>query len=54
MNAGKLGFYVSHRMYNCYGLQNVKADFFWITRYGKKTVYACDLCIMLTTQQEVM
>ncbi|SFI28421.1 MULTISPECIES: GH25 family lysozyme [unclassified Bacillus (in: firmicutes)] len=39
----KVGFYVSHHMYSSYGLQNVKADFLWIPRYGAKPVYACDL-----------
>lgn len=30
----KVGFYVSHHMYNMYDLRNVKADFLWIPRYG--------------------
>ncbi|WP_242476411.1 BppU family phage baseplate upper protein [Bacillus cereus] len=38
------GFYVSHHMYNQYGLNKVKADFLWIPRYGSnKPAYACDL-----------
>ncbi|PFS09605.1 N-acetylmuramoyl-L-alanine amidase [Bacillus cereus] len=40
----KVGFYVSHHMYNQYGLNKVKADFLWIPRYGSnKPAYACDL-----------
>ncbi|SFI27218.1 GH25 family lysozyme [Bacillus sp. 103mf] len=39
----KVGFYVSHHMYGSYGLQNVKADFLWIPRYGAKPAYACDI-----------
>ncbi|PEA54515.1 N-acetylmuramoyl-L-alanine amidase [Bacillus pseudomycoides] len=39
----KVGYYVSHHMYNSYGLQNVQADFLWIPRYGKEPAYACDL-----------
>ncbi|PHA00949.1 N-acetylmuramoyl-L-alanine amidase [Bacillus pseudomycoides] len=40
----KVGLYVSHHMYGSYGLQNVKADFLWIPRYGgPKPAYACDL-----------
>ncbi|MFD6509276.1 N-acetylmuramoyl-L-alanine amidase C-terminal domain-containing protein [Bacillus sp. NPDC060175] len=40
----KVGFYVSHHMYNKYGLNNVKADFLWIPRYGgPKPAYKCDI-----------
>ncbi|WP_020059092.1 GH25 family lysozyme [Bacillus sp. 123MFChir2] len=39
----KVGYYVSHHMYNSYGLQNVQADFLWIPRYGAKPKYPCDL-----------
>ncbi|MDC2863798.1 GH25 family lysozyme [Bacillus sp. BP-3] len=40
----KVGLYVSHHMYGSYGLQNIKADFLWIPRYGgNKPEYACDL-----------
>ncbi|MDC2864645.1 GH25 family lysozyme [Bacillus sp. BP-3] len=39
----KVGFYVSHHMYDSYGLQNVQADFLWIPRYGAKPAYACDI-----------
>lgn len=46
----KVGFYVSHHMYNKYGLNKVKADFYWIPRYGKndgqpheKPDFPCDL-----------
>ncbi|SFI36421.1 MULTISPECIES: GH25 family lysozyme [unclassified Bacillus (in: firmicutes)] len=39
----KVGFYVSHHMYGSYGLENVKADFLWIPRYGKKPAYPCDI-----------
>ncbi|MEB9549523.1 GH25 family lysozyme [Bacillus cereus] len=30
----KVGFYVSHHLYNEYNLQSVQADFIWIPRYG--------------------
>lgn len=40
----KVGFYVSHHMYNKYGLNNVKADFLWIPRYGgPRPKYPCDI-----------
>ncbi|MFI8680418.1 GH25 family lysozyme [Bacillus thuringiensis] len=40
----KVGFYVSHHMYNKYGLSNVKADFLWIPRYGgPRPKYPCDI-----------
>ncbi|MGE7869587.1 GH25 family lysozyme [Bacillus paramycoides] len=40
----KVGLYLSHHMYNKYGLNGVKADFLWIPRYGgKKPAYACDI-----------
>ncbi|MEK4740507.1 N-acetylmuramoyl-L-alanine amidase C-terminal domain-containing protein [Bacillus sp. FSL R9-9481] len=40
----KVGFYVSHHMYNKYGLNHVKADFLWIPRYGgPKPAYKCDI-----------
>ncbi|MBD8005811.1 LysM peptidoglycan-binding domain-containing protein [Bacillus norwichensis] len=50
-NAGyKTGYYVSHELYKKYGLDEVKADFLWLPRYGKdngkphlKPNYACDL-----------
>lgn len=40
----KVGLYVSHHMYNNYGLSGVKADFLWLPRYGgQKPAYPCDL-----------
>jgi len=30
----RTGFYVSHHLYNKYGLNKVEADFLWIPRYG--------------------
>ncbi|EDX70160.1 endolysin [Bacillus cereus NVH0597-99] len=46
----KVGLYVSHHMYGSYGLQDVKADFIWLPRYGTndgtpqvKPDYPCDL-----------
>ncbi|MEB9454448.1 GH25 family lysozyme [Bacillus anthracis] len=40
----KVGLYVSHHMYNKYGLDGVKADFLWIPRYGgNKPAYPCDI-----------
>ncbi|PFN63944.1 GH25 family lysozyme [Bacillus thuringiensis] len=46
----KVGFYVSHELYNQHNLQNVQADFLWIPRYGtndgtpqKKPNYVCDI-----------
>ncbi|PGF02739.1 N-acetylmuramoyl-L-alanine amidase [Bacillus pseudomycoides] len=46
----KVGLYVSHHMYNQYNLQNVKADFIWLPRYGTndgqpqvKPAYPCDI-----------
>ncbi|MFY0146688.1 MULTISPECIES: GH25 family lysozyme [Bacillus cereus group] len=40
----KVGLYVSHHMYNNYGLSGVKADFLWIPRYGgNKPAYECDI-----------
>jgi len=40
----KIGLYVSHHMYNKYGLNGVKADFLWIPRYGgNKPAYPCDI-----------
>ncbi|WP_242142902.1 MULTISPECIES: GH25 family lysozyme [unclassified Bacillus cereus group] len=40
----KVGFYVSHHMYNKYGLSGVKADFLWLPRYGgNKPAYECDI-----------
>ncbi|MGG0219231.1 GH25 family lysozyme [Bacillus mycoides] len=40
----KVGLYLSHHMYNKYGLNNVKADFLWIPRYGgPKPAYKCDI-----------
>lgn len=46
----KVGFYVSHEMYESYGLNKVKADFLWLPRYGKndgtpnmKPDYPCDI-----------
>ncbi|MGG0209505.1 GH25 family lysozyme [Bacillus mycoides] len=40
----KVGLYLSHHMYNKYGLNGVKADFLWIPRYGgKEPAYACDI-----------
>ncbi|PFM50197.1 N-acetylmuramoyl-L-alanine amidase [Bacillus cereus] len=40
----KVGLYVSHHMYNKYGLNGVKADFLWIPRYGgNKPSYPCDI-----------
>lgn len=40
----KVGLYVSHHMYNKYGLNGVKADFLWIPRYGgNKPAYPCDI-----------
>lgn len=31
----KTGFYVSHELYDMFGLDKVKADFLWLPRYGK-------------------
>ncbi|EOO05007.1 hypothetical protein IAW_05826 [Bacillus cereus str. Schrouff] len=46
----KVGLYVAHQMYGDYNLQNVKADFVWLPRYGtndgtpqKKPSYPCDI-----------
>ncbi|MBD5799986.1 N-acetylmuramoyl-L-alanine amidase [Bacillus pseudomycoides] len=46
----KVGLYVSHHMYNQYNLQNVKANFIWLPRYGTndgqpqvKPAYPCDI-----------
>ncbi|MGX1460777.1 N-acetylmuramoyl-L-alanine amidase [Bacillus thuringiensis] len=46
----KTGLYVAHHMYSLYGLQNVKADFLWLPRYGTnnglsqiKPNYSCDI-----------
>ncbi|MED3541358.1 GH25 family lysozyme [Bacillus toyonensis] len=39
----KVGLYVSHHMYEKYGLSNLKADFLWVPRYGNKPKYSCDL-----------
>lgn len=39
-----VGFYVSHHMYEKYGLNKVKADFLWIPRYGgPEPKYKCDI-----------
>jgi GH25 family lysozyme M1 (1,4-beta-N-acetylmuramidase) len=46
----KVGLYISHNMYDQYGMNKVKADFLWIPCYGadngqptKKPSFACDL-----------
>lgn len=39
----KTGFYVSHHLYTQYGLNNVKADFLWLPRYGNQPNFPCDL-----------
>ncbi|EOP46688.1 GH25 family lysozyme [Bacillus cereus] len=40
----KVGLYLSHHMYENYGLSGLKADFLWIPRYGgNKPKYACDI-----------
>jgi GH25 family lysozyme M1 (1,4-beta-N-acetylmuramidase) len=40
----KIGLYLSHHMYENYGLSGLKADFLWIPRYGgNKPKYACDI-----------
>jgi LysM repeat protein len=46
----KVGFYVSHELFDNYGLNKVRADFLWLPRYGKdngtpslKPDYPCDL-----------
>lgn len=40
----KVGVYISHHMYPKYGLNNLKADFLWIPRYGgPKPAYPCDI-----------
>ncbi|MGH0590410.1 GH25 family lysozyme [Bacillus mycoides] len=45
-----VGLYVAHHMYGSLGLQNVKADFLWLPRYGTnngtpqaKPNYICDM-----------
>ncbi|OHX30683.1 N-acetylmuramoyl-L-alanine amidase [Bacillus mycoides] len=45
-----IGLYVAHHMYGSYGLQNIKADFLWIPRYGTndgrpqiKPNFECDI-----------
>jgi len=40
----KVGLYLSHHMYENYGLSGLNADFLWIPRYGgNKPKYACDI-----------
>ncbi|EMY5504279.1 glycoside hydrolase family 25 [Bacillus wiedmannii] len=46
----KVGLYISHHMYEMYGLNKVEADFLWIPRYGTndgnpqiKPDYSCDI-----------
>ncbi|PFJ08263.1 N-acetylmuramoyl-L-alanine amidase [Bacillus cereus] len=44
LGAKKVGLYVGHHMYAPFGMDNVKADFVWIPRYGtNKPAYPCDI-----------